>query len=427
MKAVEPDGHVPDMHARVLARALLVAGVLLFLLALLADPLLLARFHFRGFPSSESLLEMRRSRLIFAGAGALACLAGLLLRRGPRALRTPMATRVALIGLGCVPLLVLERATRPFVERLTELYAADESLGWRHRASVTDTYWGEPVRINSHGLRGPERAPEKGPGVKRVLFLGDSVVFGLALDEEAHTIPARLERELEAAGTAGVECLNAAVCGWSTWQQLRFLEAEGERWQPDLVLLGFVLNDVTERQALTAFGGATSGAQLAYGADSGWRAWLAESGVYLAVRELRLRRALRRQEEQRASPSLSAYHVILESDSDAVQAAWKLVLPEVEAMAAWCRARTIPFALVVFPYALQLDDPALDAPQWILTSFAQRRALPCLDLLPALAQAARAEGGRTEIFLDGLHPTARGSQLSAREIARFLREGALLP
>jgi lysophospholipase L1-like esterase len=410
--------------ARVLGRALFACGVLLLVLAILADARLVAALHFRGFPSSEALSAAKRSRVLFGAAGLLALLAGPWVRRTSRP-RTRAGVGLVLIALcGGVPLFVAELALRPFVERLTDLYVVDEALGWRHRPGVAGSYWGEPVRINAHGMRGPERGPVKPSGARRVLFLGDSVVFGLALADEERTIPALLEDELATRTAAPVEVLNAAVCGWSTWQELRFLQAEGERWQPDLVLLGFVLNDVTERYQLVRFGGSTSGPQLAYAAADGWRAWLAESGLYLAVRELHLRRELRAA-ELRGPLRPNPYHVILDSDTEPVQAAWRQVLPELEAILAWCRERELPLGLVVFPYALQLDDPALDAPQWILTSFAERRALPCLDLLPAFRAAAHGEGGSGAVFLDGLHPTERGSALAAREIARFLREISL--
>lgn len=408
-----------------LARLLFACGMLLLVLALLADARLVAALHFRGFPSREALCEAQRSRLLFAAFGLLALLAGALARRTGRP-RSRAGVRLVLVALaGFVPILVAERALRPFVERLTNLYVADGALGWKHRPGVKSWYWGEPVGTNAYGMRGPERGPEKARGVRRALFLGDSVVFGLALADEA-TLPVQLEHELASGGSARVEVLNAAVCGWSTWQELRYLQAEGERWQPDLVLLGFVLNDVTERYELTRFGGATQGPQLAYAAPDGWRAWLGESGVFLAAHELHLRRE-RRALEQRMPPRVRPYHVILDSDAEPVQAAWRQVLPELDALREWCRARAIPLVLVVIPYALQLDDPQQDAPQWILDGFARRRELATLDLLPVFAATAAAEGGRAALFLDGVHLTERGSALAAREIARFLREHAYFP
>jgi lysophospholipase L1-like esterase len=402
-----------------LAGFLCALGGLFFLLAALCDVRMVAPLHVRQPLSSEATIETARSRTVFAAAGLLLVTLGFGARR---AFLSPRCARWLVAGLSCaIPLLILERGSRPFVERLTTLFERDAELGWRNRPLADDTYWGARVRINSAGLRGPERALAKPFGVRRVLVLGDSVAFGLLLEDDRETFPAQLERELaERTGTT-IECLNASVCGWSTRQERLFLEREGEHWQPDLVVLAFVLNDVTERLGM---------AQLAYARPDGMPAWLAESGIYLTLREWRLLRTLggdspaARAHARRLTP----YHVILQSDSDPVQAAWKEILGELEGLLDACERKRIPLALVVFPFTIQLREPKNDAPQWILTRFAGRRALACLDLLPTLAAAQRERRlAENELFFDGLHPTAIGHSIAAAETARFLVEQGFFP
>lgn len=97
------------------------------------------------------------------------------------------------------------------------------------------------VAANSLGLRGPE-PPPRAPGQYRVLFLGDSMVFGDGLEEE-ETIPARLQA---AAGQAGwpVIAVNGAISGMATVDELLVARALVPRLAPDLVVLGFfVAND----------------------------------------------------------------------------------------------------------------------------------------------------------------------------------------
>ena len=128
-------------------------------------------------------------------------------------------------------------------------------------------------------------------------MLGDSVVFGLTLEDDAETLPVRLERELQARAGGPFECLNAAVPGWSPLQHERYLARNGEAWRPDLVVLGFVLNDVPEVLVLGSTGGGVLSVQRAYTRPDLLPGWLAESGLYLALRELRLRRMLASNEE----------------------------------------------------------------------------------------------------------------------------------
>lgn len=97
--------------------------------------------------------------------------------------------------------------------------------------------------INSLGMRGPERAKQKPPGVYRVLVLGDSVAYGIGV-RPTETLSAQLEQMLYARGRLQVEVLNAGVPGYNTEQELRWLERVGLALEPDAVVLAYCPNDV---------------------------------------------------------------------------------------------------------------------------------------------------------------------------------------
>ena len=100
---------------------------------------------------------------------------------------------------------------------------------------------GHPIRINSLGIRDRE-VTVKGPTSQRILFLGDSVTFGHALPIESAFVR-RLEK-LYAEQQRLVQVVNGAIYGWSTRQEYLFYKRYGVDLDPDLVLVGFVLNDV---------------------------------------------------------------------------------------------------------------------------------------------------------------------------------------
>ena len=82
----------------------------------------------------------------------------------------------------------------------------------------------------------------------------------------------------------------------------------------------------------------------------------------------------------------------------------------------------MPVALLIFPYAFQLEAPqATAAPQRRLVAFAESEGVPVLDLLPLLA-GSRAAG----LFLDASHLSAAGHAVVADAIAAFLLEHALV-
>jgi hypothetical protein len=122
----------------------------------------------------------------------------------------------------------------------------DSLLGWRKTPGARVLYerreYRVEYRVNSLGLRGPERPYQKPPGVARVLALGDSFVEGFMADD-ASTVPARLEAALGAHGCR-TEVLNGGTVGYSTDQEYLFYREEGRKYAPDVVVLFVYHNDL---------------------------------------------------------------------------------------------------------------------------------------------------------------------------------------
>lgn len=94
---------------------------------------------------------------------------------------------------------------------------------------------------NSHGFRDSrEFGPEKGAAF-RVLFLGDSFVYGVGVNDE-QAIPQRVEKILRSRDYS-VEIINAGSPGKGTDYELRLLQVLGQRLSPDLIVLCFFWND----------------------------------------------------------------------------------------------------------------------------------------------------------------------------------------
>lgn len=100
---------------------------------------------------------------------------------------------------------------------------------------------GYSIRINQHGLRGPERPFEKPAGTTRVLALGDSFTFGVGVPED-QTYHAQAARAL-AAGGRTVDVVNGGVVGYNLDQTLAMFRELGVKFQPDLVVYGFFFDD----------------------------------------------------------------------------------------------------------------------------------------------------------------------------------------
>ncbi|MBN1353436.1 MAG: SGNH/GDSL hydrolase family protein [Candidatus Omnitrophica bacterium] len=103
---------------------------------------------------------------------------------------------------------------------------------------IPGIYWN-----NSHGYRDCEHAFEKPPGVFRIVVIGDSVAVGYGIKLE-DTFGRVLENKLNAADKRRkYEVIVLAVTGYSTSQELIVLKDEAFRYNPDLIVWSYALND----------------------------------------------------------------------------------------------------------------------------------------------------------------------------------------
>jgi hypothetical protein len=128
-------------------------------------------------------------------------------------------------------------------------YAFDEHhplRGWALKPNLRGVPAFGHARLSStsRGARGArEHAVPKPPGTLRILVFGDSFTFGEDVGDD-ETYAACLERLLP-----GVEVVNLGVHGYGHDQMLLYLQEVGARYAPDVVLLGFLYDDM-ERNLL---------------------------------------------------------------------------------------------------------------------------------------------------------------------------------
>jgi lysophospholipase L1-like esterase len=386
---------------------------------------------------ADTVRLVRRSQLGFAVLAV--CLAGgafaaARLPRVRRGLERPRVANALLVLLALVlPLALAELALQPMARarqsERTTIFQRDPELGWRLRPGVRGRWAGVEVEINAKGVRGPELPYEKPAGVRRVVWLGDSVTFGFRIEGFEKTFPFRVEPALEATTGVPIETVNGAVDGWSQWQQAGWLESEGVRYAPDLVIVGFVLNDVTEKFGLQRFGGSGEGFQLSQTAT--WMdEWFGRSAVLHFVRRIgaRLRFGADTQGGAKREQLLDVQALAEHPERPDVREAWRVTFEELTRLFDWCDEHGVAAALVVFPFTFQFDAPErLDAPQTLLREFAAARDLPFFDLLAPLgAWLDRENAAPDALFLDEDHLTERGHAVVAELLGEFIAREQLL-
>jgi hypothetical protein len=101
---------------------------------------------------------------------------------------------------------------------------------------------------NSLGYRDLERTQLKPDGVRRVVSLGDSFAWGVGIEYD-DTYSRRVERVLDRRPGERWEVVQLARPGMGTVEQAEQLATEGLAYGPDVVVLGFVLNDSEDENA----------------------------------------------------------------------------------------------------------------------------------------------------------------------------------
>jgi lysophospholipase L1-like esterase len=374
--------------------------------------------------------KIRATQLDFLFIGLGLVLSAELGRQLPRLagwMQKPGVTNILLSLLTlAMPLIFLELALKPFASReAATIFLRDDELGWRLRPNAKGTWGGVAVEINGKGLRGPELPYAKPAGVYRILYLGDSVTFGFMLAQDEETFPYQVEAILEEQPKREIETINAGVGGYSPWQEYGYLLREGLKYDPDLVVVSFVLNDVTEKFELLRYGGSWEGYQVAHTVFSEFDWWASKSSLLYFTKQIGGRLRFGRDVRRGAivQEKLEVEMLAREPHHPDVQTAWQITLDNMGKIFALARAHNIPILLVVFPFTFQFDDPeALSTPQTVLSQYAQEQDVLLLDLLPLLAEKMAADGlWPAAYFLDEDHLSSLGSEVVAGIVADFVR------
>ncbi len=114
------------------------------------------------------------------------------------------------------------------------------------RPGIFGTFQGKPFTFNSRGVRDKEYRVEKPQGTYRIVGIGDSVMFGWGVDEQDSYL-AQVERTLKqrCENERRYEVINMAVPGYNTSMEVATLAHKGLDFNPDLVVLHFVSNDLS--------------------------------------------------------------------------------------------------------------------------------------------------------------------------------------
>ncbi len=316
--------------------------------------------------------------------------------RGRRPASAALAVN-ALLALGAVALVFGAG------EVVTRLFGGVRYGGWGDPASVRLV--SKQFYANSRGLRDREISYERGPGEFRILCLGDSYTWGQMVPANS-AYPKALERLLvEKAPRRQVVVINAGQLGWSTIHEAAWLQREGVRYSPDVILIGFFLNDAEiDHYALERLLPELLERRL----GGSYFYFFLKYRIHL----LRVRFGL--------AESYSDYLLRLYEPGSAGWAKCRAALESIDSTAASMRARVLVLILPViqdwgsYPFAPIHEKVAAEC---------AAMGIPVADLLDAFRSSPLAWRD-LRVGPNDEHPNARGHELIAREaLAAIERNG----
>jgi len=281
--------------------------------------------------------------------------------------------------------------------------------------------------INADGFRDRLYPRAKPPGTFRIVVIGDSIAFGYGVELQ-ESFPKLLEARLRARTDTAIEVLNLGVNGYNSYTEAALFADVGIRYQPDLVLVEFCINDLNDptlhfdTQTLLLLGNIPDAAfpdpqrrrEPAGRPSVAFRACLHLRSCVLLLGRLA---------PPPADGAALAAALKTHDDPSDVELAW--LRDRYLDIAGAARAVGARLAIVVFPYATQVDGRVSDVVERRLGALGDAGGWATIDLLPAFRGAAA--GGSRPLFIDLWHPNAAGHAVAAEALAAQLSCRGLVP
>jgi len=262
---------------------------------------------------------------------------------------------------------------------------------------------GADVYVNSLGFRGPDTTVTKPAGVRRILFVGDSSVYGHGVSNNETFV------HLTGGGLpSDIEVINLGAPGYSTAQTLNLLSLRGWALEPDLLVIGNLWSDnnfdsfidknlLSDRTAFEHSVAAPISHLLQRSALYRWLDWT-------------LRLAPRAKEVQKVGWMLgrapSGVHRRVAVNDYATN---------LQTLVDQARSYGADVAFLALANTVDLGAETEGAIAWplyrdVMASTAERNGAPYIDVQSHLTRSGESW---KDLFLDEMHPSVRGHDLIA--------------
>ena len=251
---------------------------------------------------------------------------------------------------------------------------------------------------NSVGFRDREHSIERSPKTFRIFGIGDSYLWGQGVRREDRSMDL-LENLLQAAtcDSMSIEVINAGQRSMNTLQERDLLIERGLAYEPNLVMVHYVLNDIEGVHFFQSY----TGIYEYENRPSGW------SRVYGFARQIILREIVARDYVRNVVESFSPEG-----------SGWLTSQAALLEMRDASEARKAKFLLVVWPFFHELDgDYPFQAIHDTLRNFGDEQGISVLDLRESFRDY---NGPELWVHPTDQHPNEIANRIAGQAIAEHL-------
>lgn len=297
----------------------------------------------------------------------------------------------------------------------------DEVLDYRLIPNSSWIYNNLRYQINQHGWRDDEHDHQKPVNTFRIVVLGDSVTHGYGVNVES-TYAKQLEKKLNALPQSQYtyEVILIALEGINTEQEAHLLEIEGIKYHPNIVIIGYVLNDPANGSSLEL--------AMLHAQGRNWKGKLkqfaAKSSLihytYKALKKSYWRLAIVFGKEDREDIARNDYLSMFYENTDM----WNRVLDAFSKIQRIAQQQNIPVIVIIFPILHNLDNYQWKAIHSQVQQAAQGYGLRVIDLLDYYQTYPQ---HKLQVYNgDNIHPNQLGHEVASQALYQYLLENQLI-
>ncbi len=285
----------------------------------------------------------------------------------------------------------------------------DPVVDYRYKSNAKRWIGDVVYTYNQAGYRDVNHEEAKPAAIERIVVVGDSVTDGYGVKTGE-----MFSRKIQALLGDEFEVITIAMGGLNTPQEIHLLEKDGLRYEPDLVVLNFILNDcdfysrlqpaVEYNQAKDSEIGLLGGIRI----NPALKRWLKSSALIYFVKE-RVEELVTRAPEGETE--------------DYVRRIWsqqenrQKILRGFDHLAELQREHGFEAVVLVWPVLVRLDSyPYQDIHDWVVARAAER-GLQAIDLAEDYAPVDTDKLKLTPE--DVFHPNARGHEIAANRFMQW--------